>query len=389
MYSYIKRNIENVLFSDLKHFPAVALLGPRQCGKSTLIKELGKQIENLLYLDLQSPQDLAKLEDPSFFFSYNKDKTICLDEIQNRSELFPVLRSVIDSDRQNGKFIILGSASRDLIKQSSESLAGRISYLELTPFLLQEIKTQNKDYLTVNWLRGGFPDSFLSDDDNYSMRWRINFIRTFLERDIPQLGFAIPSSQISRLWSMCAHLHSQVLNSSSLGESLGVSHHTIKKYLDILSQTFMLRLLPPFETNLKKRVVKSPKIYIRDSGILHALLDISDFNKLLGHPILGASWEGFVIENILSELPDWKGYFYRTAAGVEIDLILEKGLERIAVECKASTSPSVTKGFYIAMEDLQIKESFIIAPVNEVYKIKANVWVMPLIEFIKKMKLNV
>ena len=386
MIQYVKRNIEKELITRMKYFPVVAVLGPRQCGKSTLIKELSKRIENFLYLDLQNDDDIKKLDEPNIFFNFNKDKTICLDEIQNRPELFRVLRSVIDSDRRNGRFIILGSASRDLIKQSSESLAGRISYLELTPFLLTEVYNEEKDSLYRIWSRGGFPESILIEDDEASFMWRESFIRTFLERDIPQLGFSIPTAVIGRLWKMCAHLHGQTLNNSKLGEAIGVSHHTVKSYIDILSQTFMIRLLPVYHANIGKRIVKSPKFYLRDNGILNALLSIRSFNELLSHPVFGESWEGLVIENILSELNDWDGYYYRTSKGAEIDLILEKGLKKIAVECKASSAPSVSKGFYIAMEDLKIEEAYIIAPVKDEYPVKENVWVMSLKGFIDKMK---
>ncbi len=386
MRQYIGRNIESELTKRLTYFPAVAVLGPRQCGKSTLIKELSKRIENFVYLDLQNDDDVKKLDEPNIFFNFNKDKTICLDEIQNRPELFKILRSVIDSYRRNGRFIILGSASRDLIKQSSESLAGRISYLELTPFLLSEIFDEVKDPLYSLWYKGGFPESVLLEADEQSFKWRESFIRTFLERDIPQLGFSIPSTVIGRLWKMCAHLHGQTLNNSKLGEAIGVSHHTVKNYIDILSQTFMIRLLPVYHANIGKRIVKSPKFYIRDNGILNSLLSIRNFNELLSHPVFGESWEGLVIENILSELSDWDGYYYRTSKGAEIDLILERGQKKIAVECKASSAPPTSKGFYIAMEDLEIDEAYIIAPVKDEYPIKKNVWVMTLKGFIDKMK---
>jgi len=384
MQGYIKRNIESVIKSYLKHFPATAVLGPRQCGKSTLVKEINKNFPDFIYLDLQSEVDIAKLKDPYYFFEINKDKTVCLDEIQASPEIFKVLRSVIDSDRRNGRFIILGSASIDLLKQSSETLAGRIAYLELTPFLLSEVVKEGD--IIKYWIRGGFPDSYLSYDDEFSMIWRKNFIRTFLERDIFQLGFNIPSVRIGKLWSMIAHINGQILNLSQLSNSLDTSVNTVKHYIEILNQTYLIRLLKPYEASLGKRLVKSPKIYIRDTGVLFALLNIKDMNSLMGHPAFGESWEGLVIENILSELPDWDGYFYRTASGVEIDLILEQGLKKIAIECKASTAPSVSKGFYIAMEDLKIEEAYIIAPVKDEYPIKKNVWVMTLKGFIDKMK---
>jgi hypothetical protein len=381
MHTYKQRKFESEILRDLKIFPCVAILGPRQCGKSTLALNLNKTLTNIVYLDLENPSDLRKLDDPVFYFSRNTDKLICLDEIQRRPDLFPVLRSILDKSRNKGQLLILGSASVELIKQSSESLAGRISYIELTPFLLSEIYESTEDILSI-WLRGGFPDSFLAEDEYGSSRWRTNFIRTFLERDIPQLGINIPSKNIDRLWRMCAHSHGQILNSSRLGESMGMSYHTINNYLNILEQTFMIRQLQPFHSNLKKRLIKSPKIYIRDSGILHSLLEIESFDELMGHTIYGPSWEGFVIENILAELPDYRGYFYRTTNGSEIDLIIEKGNRRIAIECKSSSAPEVTKGFYNALDDLNIDEAWVIAPVQESYTIKRNVRVSSLHEFI-------
>ena len=306
---------------------------------------------------------------------------ICLDEIQRTPEIFPILRSVIDERRRKGQFLILGSASPNLIRQSSETLAGRIAYLKLTPFLLSEVEKSAKGF-ERHWLRGGFPDSFLARSDEESLQWRENFIQTFLERDIPQLGIRIPSRTLERLWKMCAHHHGQLLNQSRLGESLGVSHTTIRSYLDLLSETYMLRILPPLLPNLRKRLIKSPRIYLRDSGILHALLDIESPDDLLGHPVRGFSWEGWVIENVLGEFPDWRGYFYRTAAGAELDLVLEKGRKRIAIECKLSAAPEVGQGFWSALADLEINEAWIIAPVKQSYPLKKGVTVAPLIDFI-------
>ena len=306
MQTYIKRFFTEKIRERLLNIPGVIILGPRQCGKSTLAKAIISEIENAVYLDLERPSDINKLTDPEAFFSLNADKLICLDEIQRVPELFPILRSVIDENRRNGQFIILGSASPDLIRQSSETLAGRVSYFELTPFLFKEISEHSSpNKLRKLWLRGGFPRSYLASDEKESFEWRLNFIRTFLERDIPQLGFRIPAKTLERFWKMCAHLHGQLLNSSKLGESLGVSHHTVRSYSDLLEQTFVLRVLRPYESNLKKRLIKSPKIFIRDTGLLHALLDIESHNELLGHPVYGASWEGFVMENILSLLPNW------------------------------------------------------------------------------------
>lgn len=380
--SYIPRNLGKKVAESLQAFPAVAILGPRQSGKSTLAKAIMEERPDCTYLDLERPSDLQKLAEPELFFDLHKGELICLDEIQRAPEIFPILRSVIDDRRRKGQFLILGSASPSLIRQSSETLAGRIAYLELTPFLLSEVWKSAKG-LETHWLRGGFPDSFLARSEEESLQWRQNFIQTFLERDIPQLGIRIASRTLERLWKMCAHHHGQLLNQSQLGESLGVSHTSIRSYLDLLSETFMLRILPPLLPNLRKRLIKSPRVYLRDSGILHSLLDIENHDDLLGHPVRGASWEGWVIENILGELPAWRGYFYRTSTGAELDLVLEKGRKRIAVECKLSAAPEVGQGFWSAHSDLEIKETWIIAPVKQSYPIKKGVTVGPLIEFIE------
>jgi len=378
MQTYINRVITTKIKERLGNMPGVVILGPRQCGKSTLAKTIISEIGGAVYLDLERPSDVSKLRDPEAFFSLNSDRLICLDEIQRVPELFPVLRSVMDENRRNGQFIILGSASPDLIQQSSETLAGRISYFELTPFLLEEVsKDHHLETMRKLWLRGGFPRSYLASNEKESLEWRLDFIRAFLERDIPQLGFRTPAETIRRFWSMCAHLHGQLLNSSKLGESMGVSHHTVRSYVDMLEQSFVLRVLRPYESNLKKRLIKSPKIYIRDSGILHALLGIENHNDLLGHPVYGASWEGLVIENILSLLQNWKASFYRTSSGSEIDLILERDNKRVAIECKGSTSPSLNRGFWNSVSDIEFQEVWIIAPVKEAYPIEKGVRVAP------------
>lgn len=376
MAEFIQRQIAETISTYREVFPAVALLGPRQCGKSTLIKNLLANWGPSDYLDLQSPTDVGKLLNPELYFAANQDKIICIDEIQLMPNLFPVLRSVIDKDRQNGRFVLLGSASRDLIRQSSESLAGRIGYINLTPFTIAELKTNETFQLDRFWFRGGFPLSYLAPTNQASNIWREQFIQTFLERDLPQLGFDLPAPQMRRFLTMCAHIHGQVLNLSKLAGSLGVTHPTIRRYIDLMEQTFMLRSLPPFEVNIKKRLVKSPKVYLRDSGILHSLLAIEDFSAMLGHPVLGESWEGMVIENILTSLPDWQGYFFRTATGDEVDLVLEKGTKRIIVECKASVAPKLTQGFYRSIEMIAPNHVFVVAPINsEPYPIAANITV--------------
>jgi predicted AAA+ superfamily ATPase len=381
MQSYIPRGLAQTISERLRNSPVTALLGPRQCGKSTLARIIIARLPDSLYLDLERPSDLNKLTDPETFFRLNQGKLICLDEIQRAPDIFSVMRSIIDAQAKNSQFLVLGSASPDLIRQSSESLAGRISYLELTPFLLPEID-HRPNAMQRLWLRGGFPRSFLAADDAASFTWRVDFIRTFLERDIPQLGFRLEARLLDRFWRMVAHVHGQLLNSSKLGESLGVSHHTVRSYVDIMEQTFILRVLPPYFANLKKRLVKSAKVFIRDTGLLHTLLDIKTDNDLLGHPVYGSSWEGFVIENVLAAMPDWRPSFYRTASGTEIDLVLERGRKKLAIECKVGSAPKLGKGFWNALHDLDIKEAWVIAPVEEPYPIQAGVIVSPLDHFL-------
>jgi len=383
MQKYIQRKAENTVEQYLAIFPAVVILGARQCGKSTLIKKMAERMPGFLYLDLQDINDLNKLSEPTLFFEANKEATICLDEIQLLPNLFSVLRSEIDRNRRNGRFILLGSASRELVQKTSESLAGRVGFIDLAPFSISEL---NDDTYLMNahWFRGGFPESYLAAFDNYAMIWLENYIRTFVERDIPQLGFQIPALHLRRFLMLCAHNHGQLLNASRFGEALNLTHPTTKRYADLFEQTFLLRSLKPFEKNIKKRLVKSPKLYIRDTGILHRLLQISDFNELMGNPIFGSSWEGFVIENIISEFPDFSYYFYRTSSGNEVDLIIETPSKLFVVECKASAAPQLTKGNWNAIEDLQPDKSFIIAPVSSVYPIKENIIVTNLLSFLSE-----
>lgn len=375
MHKIIPREITATVRTRLKHYPAVALLGARQVGKSTIAGMVLEGIEKAIHLDLERPADLNKLTDPEAFFSQFRHHVICLDEIQRVPDLFPILRGVIDRKGTNGQFLILGSASRDLIRQSSESLAGRISYMETTPFTLRESAFADQ---AVHWLQGGYPRSLLSADNEISFQWREDYIRTFLERDIPQLGFRIPANTIGRFWRMLAHSHGQVLNASKLGGSMGVSSHTIRNYIDLLEQTFMVRTLQPYAGNIKKRLVKAPKVYIRDTGILHALLGIETMEDLFAHPVYGASYEGYVIENILAGLPRWEASFYRTSNGAEIDLLLTKGMKTIAVEIKASTSPKLSRRFWNSVDTVAPDRTVVIAPISEPYPLAPNVWVMPL-----------
>lgn len=375
--SSIKRNLSSNIKESLDDSPVTAILGPRQCGKTTIVKMLAEKKSNFVMLDMENPADIQALRNPVDFFDFYSDKIICIDEIQRMPELFPVLRYAIDKKRRNGRFIILGSASPQLIKQSSESLAGRIRYIELTPFLLNEI-SDFKNFSNMLWIRGGFPLSFLAKDDRKSFEWRNDFIKTFLERDIPQLGFKIPANNMRRVWTMLSHVNANVLNRSKLGDSLGVSHHTINSYLDILSDTFMLRVLPPFEANIKKRLVKSPKILFRDTGILHNLLNIKNYKDLLSNPECGSSYESFAIEQILSDVSvigKFEAFFYRSHQGEEIDLILDNGKELIAIECKSSSSPNIPAGLHIAIKDLNISKTFVVAPVKREYPVAKNIMV--------------
>jgi len=381
------RKLSFSLNQSLKEVPVTALLGPRQCGKTTLVTMLGAELPGIVYLDMENADDMRAMNDAPAFFKVHRGKIVCIDEVQRKPELFPALRFEVDQCEGNGRFIILGSASPDLLRQTSESLAGRIRYLELTPFTTQEV-SGFPGHCRTHWLRGGFPRSFLADSDEASFRWRQDFIRTFLERDIPALGLRIPASQIGRFWSMLAHVSCSVFNKSKFGESLGVSHTTVSHYLDILQDTYMIRLLQPYEANLKKRLVKSPKVLFRDAGLLHTLLGIRTHQELMSHPEYGSSWEAYAIEQILSAdgvLDAWKPYFYRSHQGEEIDLILDNGQTRIAVECKASSAPDVPKGLRIAIRDLGISTAWIIAPVDRSRPVGDSIMVGTVDEFLQKL----
>jgi len=384
MQGYINRKLEKKLDKYREIFPVTAIVGPRQCGKSSMIRYYKSKVPDSLYLDLESQSDFQKISaDPEWFFLNNQDKTIFIDEIQLLRNVFPIIRSVVDKNQRKGWIVLLGSASPDLLKQSSESLAGRIGYLELTPFLFSEI-WQRKDYdLQSHWLKGGYPRSYLQTSA-YSYEWRENFIKTFIERDIPALDIRIPAQTLKRFLTMVAHYHGHVLNYSEIGNSLGVSHHTVRNYIDIFEHTFILRTLQPYLPNLKKRLIKSPKLYLRDMGILHNFLQINSFNDLMGNPVFGYSWEGFALENIISELSGWNFYYLRTRSGVEIDLILQKGSRLVTIEFKGSLAPKLSKGFFLATENLEINESWIIAPINDYYKMKPGINVSGLWQFFNK-----
>lgn len=377
MQTYIKRYKQTLAEKHLGAFPCVALLGARQVGKSTLAKEILKNWQNSIYLDLEDPRDLAKLQQPLTFLEANRDALICVDEVQRFPGLFEIFRSYLDQNNRPGQLLILGSASRDLIKQSSETLAGRISYIEINPLIASEVSD-----LQRLWVQGGYPVSYANDME-MSFDWRINYIRTFLERDIPALGIRIPAETLRRFWTMLAHLNGSILNASTLAKSMGVSVPTIKNYLDILQGTFVIQQLKPFYCNTKKRLVKSPKIYIRDTGLIHCLLGIESFNDLLGHPALGHSYEAFVIASIVEVYSRYQASFYRSSSGAEIDLVLEKGSQRIAIEIKSSATPSLSQGFFEALKVILPQQAYVIAPVDTPFPIKQNVWAYDLSSFLR------
>lgn len=355
----------------LADFPVVGLLGPRQVGKTTLAHSLAERWGGgrTRYLDLESPADRARLADPEAYLEAQGDRLVILDEIHRAPELFAVLRGLVDRRRRRGaragQFLVLGSASPALLRQSSESLAGRIAFLELVPILIEEVEAGRRDVERL-WLRGGFPDSLLARNNVVSLDWRRSFIRTYLERDIPQLGPRIPAETLRRFWTMLAHAQGQQLNAARLAAGLGVSGQTVARYLDLLADLLLVRRLPPWSGNVGKRLVRSPKVFVRDSGLVHALLDLEDTEALLGHPVAGPSWEGFAIENLIASAGGGTAFFYRTAAGAEIDLVLEgPGGRRCAIEIKRSAAPTVSKGFQIGCADIRATEAVVIYPGSE------------------------
>jgi predicted AAA+ superfamily ATPase len=359
----LPRRLSRVLASALAESPAVALLGPRQVGKTTLALEVAKSRPSV-YLDLQSEADVAKLSDPELYLSQHADKLVILDEIQRTPQLFRTLRGLIDAGRRKGRgmgrFLVLGSASIDLLKQSSESLAGRIRYLELAPFDAGEV---GQDRVEALWLRGGFPESLLAPTDAASLRWRADFIRSYLERDIPQLGPRIPAETLRRFWTMLAHQQGGLLNAASLARSLAVDGKTIASYLDLLVDLLLVRRLTPWHSNTRKRLVKSPKVYVRDGGLVHALLGIGDREALLAHPVAGASWEGMAIESLLGAAPEGtEANFFRTSTGDEIDLLLKLPNRRKvwAIEMKRGSAPTLERGFHTAREVVRPERSFVV-----------------------------
>ena len=361
---------------------AVALIGPRQVGKTTLARQIADTINNV-YLDLEKSTDRARLAEPWLFLERYRDRLVIIDEVHRAPELFRELRGLIDEGRREGqrtgRFLILGSASMDLLRQSSESLAGRIEYVALHPLDVLEAAPDD-DTLTKLWLRGGFPESFLAANDADSLAYRLNFITTYLERDMPQFSpYPVPATTLERLWRMLAHAQGSLLNASALAASLSISAPMVARYVDLLTDLLLVRRLPPFIANTRKRLVKSPKVYVRDSGLVHGLLGIQDDLTLTGHPVVGASWEGFVIENLLAAAP-WRtlASFYRTAAGAEIDLVLELPGHTApwVVEIKHSLAPRPTRGFHHALEDVRPEKAFVVYAGAERYPLSREVEVI-------------
>ena len=367
----------------IKTHPVVALLGPRQCGKTTLARmysKMQKSFPKSNYFDLESPIDLQRLSNPMLALKPLKG-LIIIDEVQRIPDLFKILRVLVDDENLKQRYLILGSASRELLKQSSESLAGRIAYLELTPFTFEEV-----DHLQRLWLRGGFPKSYLAKTEEESFDWRTFYIRTFLEQDIPNLGIKIPPDSLRRFWITLAHYHGNLFNASELGRSFGASDVTMRKYLDILTGTFMVRQLQPWHTNIGKRQVKTPKIFFRDSGILHVLLSIQEFSALQTHPKIGASWEGFALEEVVrtTEMQGQDCYFWSTYSGAEIDLLLHQNGDLTGFEFKYTDAPTLTKSMHIALKDLNLQHIYVIYPGDVDYALNEHVTVRGLKNYLTK-----
>ena len=371
----IDRHIKPTLNRLLDTNPAVVLIGPRQVGKTTLARAIAHE-RNAVYLDLERPSDLAKVSDIESFCEETADHLLILDEIHRVPGLFAPLRSIIDESRQAGKraglFLLLGSASIDLLKQSSETLAGRVAHCELHALNARELPVGELRRL---WCRGGFPESYLAPGDDRSLEWRLNFIRTYLDRDMPQFGPRIPAETLRRFWTMLAHNQGQIHNAAALARGLDVNGVTIARYLDLMVDLLLVRRLPPWTSNLGRRLVKAPKVYVRDSGVCHALLGIETMDELLGHPVIGGSWEGYVIENMISALPRRASCgYYRTSGGAEIDLVIDLGAGEVwAVEIKYSSAPTVSKGFHSACEDLRPNRKFVVHAGKESFPLARDI----------------
>jgi len=369
--------IVTAMETALERSPVVVLSGPRQCGKTTLAREL-LRADSVNYFDLEDPASLARLTEPATALSRLRG-VVVIDEVQRRPDLFPVLRVLADRKPLPARFLILGSASPELLRQSSESLAGRLETIEVAGFSLGEVGRKARE---AHWLRGGFPPSFLARSAADSAAWRRVFVRTFLERDMPQLGVTIPAAAMLRFWTMVAHVHGNVWSAADPARSLGVSEPTVRRYLDLMSGVLMLRILPPWHANLGKRQVKSPKVYLRDSGILHHLLGVERVRDLLSHPKCGASWEGYVIEEIFKEVQPDQAYFWATHQGAELDLLLQKGGRRYGVEIKRADAPRLTPSMRLALDDLDIERLIVLYPGSRTYALTERVDVVPMLEFV-------
>jgi uncharacterized protein len=392
-----QRQIQASLWQYLQEFPAVAILGPRQAGKTTLALQVAAQpVESVnglppFYLDLETPADVVQLGDPSAFFARHANRLVILDEVQRVPGLFAVLRGVIDQRRRagarTGQFLLLGSASIDLIAQSSETLAGRLAYVELGPLLVSELPADEAHAPGALWLRGGFPDAYLARSDAASLRWRQQFITTYLERDIPLLGPRIPAQTLRQLWTMLAYEQSQVLNAARLASSMGVSGQTIARYLDLLCDLLLVRRLQPWARQSSKRLVKAPKVYVRDSGLVHALLGLGDVRSLLSHPVVGGSWEGWIIENLLACTPQGTtASYYRTAVGAEIDLVLELPGNAIwAIEIKRSSAPVVSRGFRLGCDDIGATRRLVVSSANTHFPMPGGIEHVPLLDLMREL----
>ncbi len=388
---YFTKMVPRILFPKVEEClnisPVTAITGPRQCGKTTLAREFAKD-KSVHFFDLENPSDLFALEDPLFALQAYDEDLVIIDEAQRMPDIFPVLRVLVDQNRKPGRFLLLGSSSPDLRRQSAESLAGRIITLELTPFLEPEVvhDARTRDRL---WLWGGFPPSFLADDNETSFQWRIQYLRDVVERDLGLLGFRLPPERMWRFLQMLAHNHGQLWNKAQLARSLDIGASTAGRYLDAILQTLLVRRIQPYHANLGKRLIKSPKIYIRDTGLLHALLGLKTREQLLGHPVVGNSWEGYVIENISACLPTgWETGFWRTSSGNEIDLILiSGGRAEVAIEIKAGLTPRPRRGFYQACDTLKPKEAWIVYPGDKIISLnRGKAEAIPLMEAIRRIK---
>jgi uncharacterized protein len=380
----IKRFATEDILESLSHFPVTGIVGSRQVGKTTLAKELLSKIDKpSLYLDLELTSDIARLQNAQLFLQSHQDKCVIIDEIQLMPQLFPLLRALVDQNRVSARFMILGSASPSLIRQSSETLAGRIAYTELAPFSLSEIVNTGIS-IQKHWFLGGFPDALLANSEKVAIKWLDNFLSTFLEKDLRALGYEISTQMLSKLYRMIAHVHGNVQNVSMLAQSLGVSNPTVGKYIDLIEGGFLIRRLEPYYVNLGKRLVKSPKIYYRDTGLLHQLLSIPNFNALTGHNAIGASWEGYVIEQIHRAVAGrWQFYYYRTQVGAEMDLVLiAPNGKMISIEIKYSLTPTLSKGFYQCLEDLKPDYQYVIIPSGSSYYMNERLKVCSLMDFL-------